>query len=148
MRMKIGEFSATTGWSIDTIRFYESKGLLKPKRDESSRYRYYSKDDLEIAEGIQVGRALGFTLAEIQVGLQAHQAGELTQELKQRIVGEKLLQIEQKVAELQTIQKYLQAKLDWLKSGEVGDAPPHLYAHLTKLKADPITGSAANSKAD
>lgn len=122
-QMRIKEFSEVTGWSIDTIRFYEEKGLLHPQRDEASRYRSFSKEDLEVAEGIRVGRALGFSLAEIRVGLDANRTGDLTTELKLQIIREKLTQVRAKIDHLQEIGHYLEAKHQWIENGEIGTAP-------------------------
>lgn len=121
--MRIKQFSEVTGWSIDTIRFYEEKGLLHPQRDASSKYRSFTKEDLEVAEGISVGRALGFSLAEIRVGLDAYRNGDLTPELKVRIIREKLSQIRAKINHLQEIGLYLEAKHQWIENGEIGTAP-------------------------
>lgn len=121
--MRIKEFSSVTGWSIDTIRFYEEKGLLHPQRDESSKYRYFSQQDLEAAESIRVGRALGFSLAEIRVGLDAYRTGELTTELKLQIIQEKLTQIKAKIDHLEEIRHYLEAKHQWIENGEIGTTP-------------------------
>ena len=44
--MKIGEAAKETGLSISNIRFYEKKGLLEPARDQESKYRNYTEEDL------------------------------------------------------------------------------------------------------
>jgi len=127
--MKIGEFSEATGWSVDTIRFYESKGLLCPERDESSRYRRFSPSDLEIAEAIDIGRALGFSLAEIRNGVQAWREGALTRERKEAILRDKLTQLDEKLEELQSIRSYLERKLAWVEQGEEGEFPSMVGRH-------------------
>lgn len=45
--MKIGEAAKKAEISPGNIRFYEKKGLLKPKREESSSYRSYTEEDVE-----------------------------------------------------------------------------------------------------
>ena len=44
--MKIREVEEQTGLTRANIRFYESKGLLKPQRQENN-YRDYTQQDLE-----------------------------------------------------------------------------------------------------
>lgn len=44
--MKIGEAAKETGLSISNIRFYEKKGLLEPARDQESKYRNYTEEDI------------------------------------------------------------------------------------------------------
>ena len=44
---KIGAFAKKTNLSVDTIRYYDEIGLLKPSyKDKFSNYRYYNEDDL------------------------------------------------------------------------------------------------------
>ena len=40
-RLKIGELSKESGVSIDTIRFYEDKGLIYPTSRSDKGYRFY-----------------------------------------------------------------------------------------------------------
>lgn len=47
--MTIGEFSAITGISAYTMRYYEKKGLSRVSRD-SARRRDYSADDIEFSK--------------------------------------------------------------------------------------------------
>ena len=49
--------------SLRTLRFYEDKGLLSPRRQGTARY--YSANDRIRLELILKGKKLGFTLAEI-----------------------------------------------------------------------------------
>jgi DNA-binding transcriptional MerR regulator len=64
--MLIGELSKRTGFSHDTIRFYEKKGLItldkKTRRDNN--YKEYPETVLEQLLLIKTVKALGFTLKE------------------------------------------------------------------------------------
>lgn len=44
--MKIGQAAQLTGLTISNIRFYERKGLLEPERNDQSKYRNYSEQDI------------------------------------------------------------------------------------------------------
>lgn len=58
--LKIGEFSKLAHLSIKSLRYYESCGLLKPKKViEESGYRYYDTSQLLIAYKIKAFRQLG-----------------------------------------------------------------------------------------
>lgn len=63
--MKIGELSALSGLSIDTIRFYEKQGLIPPPRRTDTNYRMYDADSPRRLIFIRKARDLGFTLQEI-----------------------------------------------------------------------------------
>ena len=63
---KIGEFSRKTGFSVKTLRYYDSIGLLKPSIvDKFTNYRYYTDDDVADSEIISFLKSVGFSLDEI-----------------------------------------------------------------------------------
>jgi len=63
---KIGDFSKLSRVSIKTLRFYDEKGLLKPRGvDRFTRYRYYELDQLPALYRILGLKELGFSLEQI-----------------------------------------------------------------------------------
>lgn len=115
--MHIKEFAERTCLTPDTIRFYEKRGLLSPARGAANGYRYYGERELEIVQQIQIGRALGFTLAEIKRGAEAWQRGKLTSALQISMIETKIDEVERKMAQLARIAAYLRKKAAWLKQG-------------------------------
>src|ERR687890_1297720 len=72
MRSRVDEVAARSGLSVDTVRFYQSKGLLgQPERD--GRIAWYSDAHLERLERVKTLKQRGFTLDFIRRLL----AGEL-----------------------------------------------------------------------
>ena len=65
----VGEVSALAGVTVRTLHHYDEIGLLSPNARSEAGYRLYSYDDLARLQEILVWRALGFSLAEIQVML-------------------------------------------------------------------------------
>jgi len=61
----IGKLADAAGVHVETIRYYERRGLLAPPPRSASGYRQYSPDDLWGLQFIARGKRLGFTLAEI-----------------------------------------------------------------------------------
>ena len=59
----IGEMARAFGVTLRTLRFYEDRGLLRPRRVGNARY-YGGVDRARLAM-ILKGKQLGFTLAEI-----------------------------------------------------------------------------------
>lgn len=59
----ISDLSAEFGVTLRALRFYEGKGLLRPRRQ--GVMRIYSQSDRSRLEAILRGKRLGFTLAEI-----------------------------------------------------------------------------------
>ena len=62
--MTTSEMSRLFGVSARTLRFYEDRGLLKPRRDGNARY-YRAADRIRM-EMILKGKNRGFTLVEMQ----------------------------------------------------------------------------------
>ena len=59
----IGDVARIYNVSLRTLRFYEDKGLIEPRRQGTARY-YSARDRIRL-ELILKGKRLGFTLAEI-----------------------------------------------------------------------------------
>lgn len=64
--MRIGELARQAGVNIQTVRFYERKGLLPAPRRKPSGYRLYTDEDLHRLRFIRRAKALGFSLEEIR----------------------------------------------------------------------------------
>ena len=63
--MTIGRLAQRAGVHVETIRFYERRGLLTTPERSSSGYRRYGDDHLWRLEFIARAKQLGFTLTEI-----------------------------------------------------------------------------------
>lgn len=63
--LTIGRLAASAGVGVETIRFYQRKGLLDQPTRESG-VRRYGSDDLRRLRFIRQAQAAGFTLAEIK----------------------------------------------------------------------------------
>jgi MerR family Zn(II)-responsive transcriptional regulator of zntA len=111
--MLISELAQKSGLPIDTIRFYEKKGLIDSEliQRRKNNYRDYSELSLERLIVIQRTKRLGFTLAEIQAWIRDFESDQLTVAQKQQILGKKLEQIDVRIAELQEMKIYLAEKM-------------------------------------
>lgn len=63
--MKIGEAAKETGLSISNIQFYEKKGLLEPARDQESKYRNYTEEDILRLKKIIIFRKMDLSVEQI-----------------------------------------------------------------------------------
>ncbi|WP_050742507.1 MerR family transcriptional regulator [Deferribacter desulfuricans] len=63
--LKRGQLAKIVGVNLETIRYYEQIGLLKPKRSKSN-YRLFSEEDVTKLQFIKKSKELGFTLKEIK----------------------------------------------------------------------------------
>ena len=61
---RIGDMASEFDVTLRTLRFYEDKGLLSPKREGSTRL--YSRRDRTRLQLILLGRKVGFTLRDVK----------------------------------------------------------------------------------
>lgn len=64
--MKIGEIAKQTGLKIETVRFYETEGLIAPPERSGGNYRLYNSTHLNRLSFIKRARDLGFTLDQVR----------------------------------------------------------------------------------
>jgi MerR family transcriptional regulator, copper efflux regulator len=62
--VKIGELADRAGVNVQTIRYYERRGLLPEPERTDSGYRNYGEADIRRLRFILRAKGLGFTLAE------------------------------------------------------------------------------------
>lgn len=65
MRYRVDELAATAGVRVDTVRFYQTRGLLPPP-ERDGRIAWYSEDHLERLGRILGLKAKGFSLTSIK----------------------------------------------------------------------------------
>lgn len=64
-RMKIGEVADAAGVNVQTVRYYERRGLLKEPPRTASGYREFEPRVVRRIRFIRQAQDLGFTLSEI-----------------------------------------------------------------------------------
>ncbi|RBP05334.1 MerR family transcriptional regulator [Rossellomorea aquimaris] len=97
--------------NLQTIRFYEKRGLLpEPPRSESG-YRVYSEEYVARIKFIKRAKELGFTLDEIKQLLTISEGGHDAQTIK-NFTSEKIMEITKKINDLQRIKGTLQKLSD------------------------------------
>lgn len=62
--VRAGEAARRAGVGIETLRFYERRGLLPKPRRTPSGQREYTLDDIRLVRAVKAAQRLGFTLAE------------------------------------------------------------------------------------
>jgi DNA-binding transcriptional MerR regulator len=76
--VKIGQVATQADVSVDTIRFYERRGVLPPPKRRPSGYREYPGSTVERIRTARALQHLGFTLDEVIDALRAHDGGTAT----------------------------------------------------------------------
>ena len=71
-RVTIGDFSRASHLSVKTLRHYHEVGLLEPSEvDPDNGYRYYSEDQIPLAQVIRRLRGLQMPVADVKSVLAA-----------------------------------------------------------------------------
>jgi len=106
--LTIGRLAKQVGLGIETVRFYERQGLIKPPPRTDSNYRIYPVEEVGRLKFIKRAKDLGFTLKEIKELLfMQHDPHATKADIKKRTV-EKIEDIKKKVRDLSKIQGALE----------------------------------------
>jgi len=114
--MKIGQVAEQARVTIDTVRFYERRGVLPTPNRTPSGYRIY---DATTVERIRFARALqhlGFTLDEAIDALRSHDAGTTCESELWRMQAV-IDRIDTKIAELQATRGDVSETMDACQQG-------------------------------
>ncbi|WP_372785345.1 MerR family transcriptional regulator [Phenylobacterium sp.] len=66
-RRTIGRLAREAGVGVETIRFYERRGVLpRPPRPADGGYRHYDDEAVRILRYVRLAQALGFTLKDVE----------------------------------------------------------------------------------
>jgi DNA-binding transcriptional MerR regulator len=111
----IGRLVDAAGVNVETVRYYERRGLLEPPVRHGSDYREYADTDVARLRFIRRAKALGFTLAEIRELLTAADSGCADGVLV--AARAKLTQVEADRAELDALRARLARLVDVCADG-------------------------------
>jgi len=104
--MKIGQLSKQVGVSIDTIRYYEQRGLIPAAVRSQSGYRQYSDHDITRLKFIVQVKELGFTLEEVAQLLALRSDGRACVEVR-AVAEAKADEIDQRIQKLTRMRQVL-----------------------------------------
>ncbi|MBL8678522.1 MAG: MerR family transcriptional regulator [Myxococcales bacterium] len=98
--MLIHELSEQTGFSIDTIRYYEKLGIVARPTRRRNGYRDYHASTVACLRLCKRAKDLGFSLDEIRELGKLLDAKQLSSERMRERLHRKLAEIETKLTEL------------------------------------------------
>ncbi|HEU5420820.1 MAG TPA: MerR family transcriptional regulator [Streptosporangiaceae bacterium] len=117
--LTIGKLAAQAGVGVETVRFYQRRGLLEQPERPGSGFREYTEDDRQRLAFIRRAQQLGFTLSEIRELLGpagGRDAGEVM-----AAAEAKLAAISQQIRELTDVQCRLRRLLHVCAHGSSAD---------------------------
>ncbi len=129
--IKRGELANRSGCNLETIRYYEKIGLLKPPERTASGHRLYSRDDQARLGFILRGRDLGFSIGELKslltlVDSHDYSCGEVLE-----LTDGHLASVRQKIIDLKKLERTLADVSAQCDGGDVPGCPiiDALYGH-------------------
>jgi len=121
--VKIGQVAEDAEVSVDTVRFYERRGVLPTPQRRPSGYRVYTTSTVERIRMARALQKLGFTLEEVIDALHAHDAGVATCESEQWRLEAVVDRIDAKIAELRRTRRNITTTMDECRAGRCRFTP-------------------------
>jgi DNA-binding transcriptional MerR regulator len=115
--MKIGQVAERAEVSIDTVRFYERRGVLPAPERRPSGYRVYPESTVERIRMAKSLQHLGFTLDEVIDALRAHDTGAATCDSELWRMEAVVQRIDAKIAELRQTRRDVNAAIELCRDG-------------------------------
>lgn len=113
--LTIGQLARLAGVNLQTVRYYERRKLLLPRKKKSSGYRLYDEPSLKRLLFIRRAKELGFTLDEIKGLLDLRLGSAESSDTCERVKAkteEKLKSVKKKMEALASVEKILKELLD------------------------------------
>src|SRR5262249_27446741 len=105
--MTIGQVAARAGVNVQTLRYYERRGILPEPARTRSGYRAYADDSVATVRFVKAAQELGFSLGDIEqlLGLARGEPGSC--KAVRALAGERIAQLEGKIAVLRAMRRSL-----------------------------------------
>ena len=118
--LTIGEFAAAGGVGVETVRFYQRRGLLRTLAREGG-IRHYGGEDVRRLRFIRQAQAAGFTLEEIRELLELD-AGEDRSRARE-LAKARIEALDAKIADLRRARDALRRLASECGEGSIGPCP-------------------------
>jgi MerR family transcriptional regulator, mercuric resistance operon regulatory protein len=119
----IGELSRLTGINIETVRYYEKIGMLRPPPRTKGGHRVYGPTETRVLAFIRRGRELGFGLEDIRALLGLGAPVKASCEDVREIAAHHLDDIRCKIADLRKLERLLAKTIAKCSGSSVPDCP-------------------------
>ncbi len=105
--VRVGEVAERAGVNVETLRYYERRGLLPAPERAPSGHRRYDEETVRFLGAIKEAQAVGFTLAEIAEYLHAARRSAAPSEALRVRMAQKLDEIDARIAALRRMRDEL-----------------------------------------
>ena len=121
--MRIGTAAVQAGVNVQTLRYYERRGLLPKPPRRVSGYREFPDDAVRMVRFIKRAQDLGFTLDEVEELLRLRNDKRRDRGRVRAVAERRVRQIEGKIAELQAMKKALSRLIHCCQEGSTLECP-------------------------
>jgi DNA-binding transcriptional MerR regulator len=139
MAMLIGELARRAGVKAQTVRYYETLGLLSPVQRSASGYRSYSAQALEELQFIRKAQSLGFSLNDVRQILDVARAGRAPCSRVLAIAEKHLVDLEERIAQLSELREDLTRAVNRWRDGRVPERCASTLCGLISEAAEPLS---------
>lgn len=145
MALRSGQVAVAAGVNIETLRYYERRGLLRQPQRSPGGHRLYPPETITMMRVIKVAQRLGFTLDEVGDLLAATGLGRRADSGLHARAAAKLAEVDHKLAELTAVRDTLRAALaagcdDLLACAESHCCPLPFTAQVDKEQKNGTAG--------
>lgn len=123
-----GEVAEKTGFSVDTLRYYERIGLLAGIDRTAGGRRAFSDEDVAWLGTLRCLRDTGMPIARMRRYAELSRMEE-TEAERLRILQEHDQEVSRRIAELQSQRDYIRDKITWYREVAVPEAESRLATH-------------------
>ncbi|HSB38989.1 MAG TPA: MerR family transcriptional regulator [Gaiellaceae bacterium] len=104
--MRIGEVARRAGVNVETLRYYERRGLLPEPPRGPNGHRAYDEETVRFVKAVKEAQSLGFTLTEIAEHTRLTRGGRAQESIRVRL-AQKIDEVDAKLASLQHVRDEL-----------------------------------------
>lgn len=121
MAHTIGELARRTGCKVQTIRYYETIGLMRAPSRSTGNQRLYDRSAVDRLGFIRHGRELGFSLPAIRELLTLTDDPERACAEADRIAKLRLAEVEGRIARLEALRRELRRMIRQCRGARISD---------------------------
>ena len=120
--LSIKEVATQTNLSVHTLRYYEKIGLISSiPRNQTSNYRQYTMETLQMIESLACLRATGMSIADMRTYLKNLRADSHSAKQQRELFEKHAGQVSRKIQKLQLQKLYLKLKVRLWRARENND---------------------------
>jgi len=121
--MTISKAAEQAGVNVQTLRYYERRGLLPKPPRRTSGYREFPEDAVRLVRFIKRAQELGFSLDEVEALLKLRRQSGRNRKQIRAVASQRIQHIDQKIAELGRMRSALERLVHSCHDGTMLDCP-------------------------